>query len=73
MVAAVIIRPRLWPTSIKAVFELAPDHWWRRRPYLPVPDPDWLHFRVVTAYGGDGSLPMRSEELIAWLEWKRTT
>lgn len=40
-----------------------------------MPDDDWLRFRMVTAYGGDGAIdsssPMRSEELITWLEWRR--
>ena len=73
MVAAVVRRPRLWSTALTALFELAPNQWWRRRPFLPLPDPDWLHFRIVTAYGGDGTLPMRSEDLVAWLDWKRST
>ena len=72
MVLAVVVRPRLWTTAVKAGLELAPRSWWRRRPYLPLPDPDWAHFRVVTAYGGDGSTPMRSEDLVTWLDWKRS-
>ncbi len=73
MFAAVVVRPRLWGTALSALFELAPKGWWRRAPFLPLPDPDWTHFRIVTAYGGDGSLPMRPEDLVSWLEWKRTT
>ena len=34
---------------------LAPDGWWRRPPHLPLPDPAYLRFRMVTAHGGDGS------------------
>jgi len=73
MVAAVAIRPRLWSTAISASLELAPKGWWKRKPYLPLPDPHWMHFRVVTAYGGDGSLPMRPQELVTWLDWKRSS
>ncbi len=72
MVAAVAIRPRLWSTAVKAGIELAPKGWWKRKPFLPLPDPEWTHFRAVTAYGGDGSLPMRPHELITWLDWKHT-
>ena len=73
MVAAVAVRPRLWATAVKAGLELAPTGWWKRKPYLPLPDPDWTHFRVVTAYGGDGSLPTRPHELVTWLDWKRSS
>ncbi len=31
-----------------------------------------MRFRLEAAYGGDGTGPMRPEELITWLEWKRS-
>lgn len=73
MVLAVAMRPRLWPTAVTAALELAPKGWWKHRPFLPLPDPEWTHFRIVTAYGGDGSLPMRAHDLVTWLDWKRRT
>ena len=71
MIGAVALRPHLWVTAGQAAIELAPRGWWKRAPFLPLPDPDWAHFRVVTAYGGDGSMTMRPEDLVSWLEWKR--
>ncbi len=68
---ALLRHPGLWTTAIRAAFEMAPKHWWRTPPFLPLPDPGWLHFRLVTAYGGDGSQAMGADELITWLEWKR--
>ena len=74
-------RPGLWATAIGSYRSLVPRHWWRRRPFLPVPDSDWLHFRLVTAYGGDGAIGgvgggpaegIRSTDLIQWLEWRKT-
>lgn len=50
---------------------MAPSGWWRRRPFLPLPDQGWMHFRLETAYGGDAPGPMQAEELTTWLEWKR--
>ncbi len=70
-VAAVARRPRLWSTAGRAVIDLAPSGWWRRRPFLPLPDDGWMHFRLETAYGGDGSGPLRAEDLVTWLEWKK--
>ncbi|MEZ5343278.1 MAG: hypothetical protein R2706_18110 [Acidimicrobiales bacterium] len=65
-------QPHLWPTAARAAASLAPRHWWRHAPFLPLPDRTWMKFRVETAYGGDGSTPMRGDDLITWLEWKKT-
>ncbi|MFW2382099.1 MAG: hypothetical protein ACN4GZ_10100 [Acidimicrobiales bacterium] len=70
MVTAVAKQPRLWTTALKAYRSLVPEKWWTRRPFLPVPDADWMHFRLETAYGGDGTpADSAGEELTTWLNW----
>ncbi len=73
---ALIRRPDLWSTSLRAGLSLAPSGWWRRAPYLPLPDSEWLRFRMSTAYGGDGRLSRDSafeaDDLITWLEWRKS-
>ena len=69
-VVALAARPDLWPTVLRQVFVLAPDRWWRRRPFLPIPDRDWMAFRMTTAYG-DSSAPIVADDLVVWLEWAR--
>jgi hypothetical protein len=69
---AVARRPRLWPTAVSSAIALVPNRWWRRRPFLPIPDRNWLRFRMVTAYGGDGGSPDPAD-VITWLEWRRNT
>jgi hypothetical protein len=71
LVLAVVRRPDLWATAARTAIELSPTRWWRRAPYLPLPDDGWMHFRLETAYGGDGTGPMRPEDLVTFLEWKR--
>lgn len=70
-VVAVLVHPELWPTALRVMWRLAPSQWWRRAPHLPLPDPDYLHFRLVTAYGGDGTTPARGEDLVTYLRWCR--
>lgn len=70
-VAALARRPDLWATAVGAALSLAPHHWWRRAPFLPLPDPDWLRFRLITAHGGTGDGPIEAEELLTWLAWRR--
>jgi len=67
---AVVVRPWLWGTAVRQVGRLAPSGWWRRSPHLPLPDPGYLHFRLVTAYGGDGREPTVAD-LVTYLHWCR--
>ena len=70
-VAAVARRPGLWLPALSAASAHVPSGWWRRPPFLPLPDRRWLRFRTVTAYGGDGTQPLRADDVVAWLEWRR--
>ena len=69
--AAVAVRPQLWPTAFRQMFRLAQRGWWRRKPFLPLPDRDYLRFRLQTQYG-DGSHEPDPRDLVAYLEWCRS-
>jgi hypothetical protein len=62
--------PRLWATAGRQVLRLARPGWWRRSPFLPLPDPEYLHFRLETQYGPSGA--PRPEDVVDYLEWCRT-
>jgi hypothetical protein len=64
------VRPWLWPTAAVQVVALAPVRWWRHRPYLPVPDPAYLRFRMLTQYGDPEHEP-EPADLVTYLEWCR--
>jgi hypothetical protein len=66
---AVVVRPRLWPVALRQARRFARPGWWRRPPFLPLPDADYLRFRLETAYG-DAIAP-RPADLVAYLEWCR--
>jgi hypothetical protein len=59
----------LWPTAISQAFRLARPRWWRRPPFLPLPDPDYVRFRMQTAYGSEGA--PEPGDLVAYLNWCR--
>lgn len=69
--AAVAVRPLLWPTALREVAVMAAPGWWRRRPFLPLPDPAYLHFRLVTQYG-DGGHPPDPGDVVTFLRWCRS-
>lgn len=63
-------RPWLWPTALRQGARFAPDGWWRRAPFLPIPDRALLEFRGTTQYG-DPARAADADDLVAWLEWCR--
>lgn len=71
MCRAVLSHPELWATALRQMFFLAPSGWWRRAPFLPLPDAAYMRFRIVTAYGGDGSAEAQPSDLITYLRWCR--
>ena len=66
---AVLRHPGVWGTAFSQVFRLAGRGWWRRPPFLPLPDRAYLRFRLATAYGDDRD--PAPEDLITWLRWCR--
>ena len=68
-VVAVVRHPSLWLTGARQALVLAQPGWWRRSPFLPLPAPEYLHFRLETAYGGLGDRPIEPGDLIAYLRW----
>lgn len=74
VVAAVAVRPSLWPAGVRQVLLLAGRRWWARPPFLPLPTPAYLRFRLVTAYGGDGTdaeAATVAADVVSYLRWCR--
>jgi hypothetical protein len=65
---AVIARPALWGTAVVQTLRLAAPGWWHRWPPLPVPDPDYLRFRLQTAFGDAEAAPSPSD-VVSYLDW----
>ena len=72
LVLAILRRPDLWPAALRSAQDHAPKNWWRRRPFVPLPDPAWISFRLETAYGRDQDQPVGAKEFVTWLEWQAT-
>jgi hypothetical protein len=68
-VGGVVVRPALWGVALRSVGRLARPAWWRRKPFLPIPDRAYLRFRLETQYGADGAPAPR--DLATYLRWCR--
>lgn len=66
---AVVVRPSLWWSALRVWGRAAPLGWWRRPPFVPIPDPAFLGFRFETAYGHTGRPAVR--DFVAYLGWVR--
>ena len=69
-IAAVAAHPSLWATAMKQAVRLAEPGWWRRPPFLPTPDRDYMRFRLETQYG-DATHVAEGDDLVAYLRWCR--
>ena len=75
IVISVLVRPGLWGVAVRQLLRLAEPGWWKHAPFLPVPPSGYLHFRLVTAYGGDGSPRSprsTASDVVAYLRWCRS-
>ncbi len=59
--------PGLWPTAVGQAGRLARPGWWRQAPFLPLPDPEYVRFRLDTQYGTGGEPD--PEDLVVYLRW----
>jgi hypothetical protein len=64
------VHPGLWVVALRQTRRLARPGWWYRPPFLPIPDRDYLRFRMVTQYGDPTHVPT-PEDLVAYLTWCR--
>jgi hypothetical protein len=79
-VVVVLAHPSLWSTALRQAVRLTPADWWRRPPFLPLPDRAYLRFRLETQYGTpaspdgaspDGSAPVDADDVLTYLRWCR--
>ncbi len=68
---AVVRRPGLWVTAVRQMFRLAPNGWWRRAPFLPLPDQRYLGFRLETQYG-NAMHTADVSDVVTYLAWCRS-
>lgn len=68
IVIAVLRRPGLWGTALRQALRLAPPGWWRRFPFLPLPDAKYAQMRAVIQYGNENH-PADVADVLKYLAW----
>lgn len=65
-----LLRPRLALDLLATAWAFRRRHWFRIAPFLPLPDPTYLRWRMYTAYGDEGAVPP-AEDVIRFARWRR--
>jgi len=67
-----VVNPRLALDLLKAAWAFRRRHWWRRPPFLPLPDSEYLRWRMYTAYADEAAVPP-VDDVIRFARWRRET
>jgi len=70
--ARAAVNPRLGLDLIRMVWAFRRRQWWSRPPFLPVPDRQYLRWRMYTAYGDENAIPPLPD-VIGFARWRRET
>jgi hypothetical protein len=56
-----IRRPRLALDLMRVTWRFRSSGWYRRFPFLPLPDPTYVRWRMYTAFGDYNALPSATD------------
>lgn len=65
--ASLLREPGLIPVALRQLGALAPHRWWARPPFLPLPDPAAVRFRIETHRGAGAGV--EAADVMTWLRW----
>jgi hypothetical protein len=66
------LRPRLAVDLLRTGWAFRRRGWWRRPPFLPLPDRAYLRWRMYTAYADESAVPP-TEDVVRFARWRRET
>lgn len=67
-----LLHPRLALDLVRAAWAFRRRRWWTRPPFLPLPDREYLRWRMYTAYADEAAVPP-AEDVIRFARWRRET
>lgn len=67
-----LVNPRLAIDLLKTGWAFRRRGWWRTAPFVPIPDPAYLRWRMYTAYGDETAVPP-VDDIVRFARWRRET
>jgi hypothetical protein len=65
-----VLSPSLALALFGALWAFRRRRWWTIPPFLPLPDPVYLRWRMYTAYGDEAAVPPL-HDVIRFARWRR--
>lgn len=62
------VHPTLARDLVRVAWRFRSRGWWRRPPFLPLPDREYVRWRMHTAYG-DADVVPPTEDLVKYARW----
>jgi len=72
LVGRSILRPRLGLDLLRTAWAFRRRRWWTRVPFLPLPDREYLRWRMYTAYADENAVPP-ADDVVRFARWRRET
>ena len=72
LAARAVLRPRLALDLLATAWAFRRRGWHTRPPFLPLPDREYLRWRMYTAYADERAVPP-AEDVIRFARWRRET
>jgi len=70
LAARSLANPALAVDLLSVAWRFRARDWYRHAPFLPLPDPTYLRWRMYTAYGDFDAVPS-AEEVERYVRWAR--
>lgn len=65
-----LLSPRLALDLLATAWAFRRRDWWKRPPFLPLPDIPYLRWRMYTAFGDEAAVPP-AIDVIRFARWRR--
>jgi len=72
LAARALVRPRLALDLLATGWAFRRRRWWARPPFLPLPDREYLRWRMYTAYADEDAVPP-ADDVVRFAIWRRET
>jgi hypothetical protein len=68
LAARAVVSPTLAADLLRVAWRFRARGWYRRPPFLPLPAPEYVRWRMYTAYGDEQAIPP-AEDLVRYARW----
>lgn len=70
LIGRAVLNPRVAWDLTSLAWSMRRRGWFREPPFLPLPPPEYVRWRMYTAYGDEGAVPP-AEDVLRVARWRR--